>query len=94
MCTNFRINTCCSLQCGLVMKLHMLNPATTRELTAAKLEDSPDAPGELETSEHWLNMAVRDFRAVSGFGCSTCVWVQAPVWGQGPAWGALCHSGS
>ena len=50
--------SCGPLQCGLVMKLHMLNPLTTREFTAKKLEESPDAPGEPETSERWLTMAV------------------------------------
>lgn len=40
------------------MKMHLLNPVTTREMTAQKLEDSPDAPGEVESSDRWLTLAV------------------------------------
>jgi len=49
----------CALQCALVMKMHMLNPLTTREFSASKLEDPPDAPGDADASERWLTLAVR-----------------------------------
>lgn len=48
----------CDAQCAFVMKMHLLNPVTTREMTAQKLEDSPDSPGELESSDRWLTLAV------------------------------------
>lgn len=47
-------------QCAYIMRMHMLNPLTTREFSAQKLEDSPDAPPDAagENSERWLSLAV------------------------------------
>jgi hypothetical protein len=44
------------------MRMHMLNPLTTREFSAQKLEDTPDsgpADASGESSERWLTLSVR-----------------------------------
>lgn len=49
------------LQCTFIMRMHMLNPITTREFSAQKLEDTPEAgPGgdAGESSDRWLVLAV------------------------------------
>jgi hypothetical protein len=50
------------LQCNFIMRMHMVNPLTTRELSAQKLEDTPDsgpADASGESSERWLTLSVR-----------------------------------
>lgn len=50
-----------AVQCTFIMRMHMLNPLTTREFSAQKLEDGPDAgPADAsgESSERWLILAV------------------------------------
>lgn len=47
------------VQCALVMKMHMLNPLTTREFSAQKLEETSDAASDGDSSERWLTLAVR-----------------------------------
>ena len=54
------------LQCSFVMKMHMLNPLTTREFVASKLEDTPESTGEVEGSERWLTLAVRPLESSLG----------------------------
>jgi hypothetical protein len=49
------------LQCNFIMRMHMLNPLTTREFSAQKLEDTPDsgpADASGESSERWLTLSV------------------------------------
>ena len=49
------------MQCNFIMRMHMLNPLTTREFSAQKLEDTPDsgpADASGESSERWLTLSV------------------------------------
>ena len=39
--------------------MHLINPSATRQFLSARLEDESVSPGEIETAERWLNVAVR-----------------------------------
>ena len=49
----------CALQSMLSMRMHLINPSATRQFLSARLEDESVSPGEVETAERWLNVAVR-----------------------------------
>ncbi len=38
--------------------MHLINPSATRQFLSARLEDESVSPGEIETAERWLNVAV------------------------------------
>ena len=46
-------------QSMLSMRMHLINPSARRQFLSARLEDESVSPGEVETAERWLNVAVR-----------------------------------
>ena len=48
----------CASQSMLSMRMHLINPSATRQFLSARLEDEGVSPGEIETAERWLNVAV------------------------------------
>ena len=46
--------------------MHLINPSATRQFLSARLEDESVSPGEVETAERWLNVAVRSDHTARG----------------------------